>query len=92
MFIPLFKKGKKDHPGNSRVVPLVGKQLEMILREKIYLLLEESGLIRNRQRGTGNPGSSLAFGTVCGVCIFPVKACIFPSCSVFHPHTNGLIS
>lgn len=38
--VPLFKKGCKEKPGNYRPVSLtslVGKLLERILRDKIYM-------------------------------------------------------
>eukprot|EP00061_Rhincodon_typus_P002622 g18031.t1 len=53
-FVPLLKKGSTDNPGNYRSVSLtsmVGKLLEKILRDKIYVHLEANGLISDRQHG-----------------------------------------
>ena len=50
--VPLFKKGKKDNPGNYRPVSLtsaVGKLLERILRDRMYAHLERNKLINDSQ-------------------------------------------
>ena len=52
--VPLVKKGSKDNPGNYRSVSLmsvVGKLLEKILRDRIYVHLELNNLISDRQHG-----------------------------------------
>jgi len=52
--VPLFKKGRKDNPGNYRPVSLtsvVGKLLEKIVRDRIYSHLEINGHISERQHG-----------------------------------------
>eukprot|EP00061_Rhincodon_typus_P006699 g27627.t1 len=52
--VPLFKKGDKEKPGNYRLVSLtlvVGRLLEGILRDRIYMYLERQGVIRDSQRG-----------------------------------------
>ncbi|CAM4604369.1 unnamed protein product [Caretta caretta] len=51
---PIFKKGKKEDPGNSRPVSLTsvpGKIMEQVLKESILKHLEERKVIRNRQNG-----------------------------------------
>ena len=52
--VPLFMKGSKDNPGNYRPVslmPVVGKLLEKVLRDRIYTHLELNNLISDRQHG-----------------------------------------
>ena len=52
--VPLFKKDRRDSPGNYRTVSLtsvVGKLLEKILKDKVYSHLEEKRLISDRQHG-----------------------------------------
>eukprot|EP00061_Rhincodon_typus_P012114 g37632.t1 len=52
--VPLFKKGDEEKPGNYRPVsltPVVGKLLERILRDRIYMYLKRQGLIKNSQHG-----------------------------------------
>jgi len=52
--VPLFKKGKRDLPGNYRPVSLtsvVGKVLERIIRDRIYSYLERNELIGDSQHG-----------------------------------------
>lgn len=47
--VPLFEKGTRNNPGNSRpwrLTPVVGKLLE-----RIYSHLEENGLIMESQHG-----------------------------------------
>ena len=51
---PIFKKGKRDNPGNYRPVSLtsvVGKIMESILRDQILIHLKGSNLIRKTQHG-----------------------------------------
>ena len=50
----LLKKDFRDKPGNSRPVSLmsvVGKLLEKLLKESIYLCLTRQDLIRDSQQG-----------------------------------------
>uniref|UniRef100_K7EWB4 Reverse transcriptase domain-containing protein n=1 Tax=Pelodiscus sinensis TaxID=13735 RepID=K7EWB4_PELSI len=52
--VPIFKKGKKDDPGNYRSVSLTSvprKIMEGILKEPILRHLEERKVIRNSQHG-----------------------------------------
>ncbi|CAM5078437.1 unnamed protein product [Natator depressus] len=52
--VPIFKKGKKDAPGNYRPASLTsvpGKIMEQVLKESILKHLEERKVIRNSQHG-----------------------------------------
>ncbi|CAM4704989.1 unnamed protein product [Lepidochelys kempii] len=52
--VPIFKKGKKENPGNHRPVSLTsvpGKIMEQVLKESILKHLEERKVIRNSQHG-----------------------------------------
>ncbi|CAM5108800.1 unnamed protein product [Eretmochelys imbricata] len=52
--VPIFKKGKKEDPGNYRPVSLTsvsGKIMEQVLKESILKHLEERKVIRTGQHG-----------------------------------------
>ncbi|KAF7250585.1 hypothetical protein EYD10_04010 [Varanus komodoensis] len=54
MLSPIFKKGKKDEPGNYRPVsltPIPGKVLEQIIKKFICKHLEENAVINRSQHG-----------------------------------------
>ncbi|CAM5088467.1 unnamed protein product [Eretmochelys imbricata] len=52
--VPIFKKGKKDDPGNYRpgsLTSVPGKIMEHVLKESILKHLDERKVIRNNQHG-----------------------------------------
>jgi len=52
--IPVFKKGKKEDPGNYRLVSLtsiLGKMMELLILEVIIKQVEEKKVIRSSQHG-----------------------------------------
>ncbi|CAM4668918.1 unnamed protein product [Lepidochelys kempii] len=52
--VPIFKKGKKEDPGNNKPVSLTSvpaKIMEQVLKESILKHLEERKVIRNSQHG-----------------------------------------
>ncbi|KAG6932917.1 hypothetical protein G0U57_020385, partial [Chelydra serpentina] len=52
--VPIFKKGKKEDPGNYRPVSLTsvpGKIIKQVLKESILNQLKERKVIRNNQHG-----------------------------------------
>ncbi|CAM5146985.1 unnamed protein product [Eretmochelys imbricata] len=52
--VPIFKKGKKEDPGNYKAVSLTSvpeKIMEQVLKESILKRLEERKVIRNSQHG-----------------------------------------
>ncbi|CAM4559692.1 unnamed protein product [Lepidochelys kempii] len=52
--VPIFKKGKKENPGNytpSSLTSVPSKIMEQVLRESILKHLEERKVIRNSQHG-----------------------------------------
>ncbi|CAM4689446.1 unnamed protein product [Lepidochelys kempii] len=60
--VPIFKKGKKEDPGNYRPVSLTsvpGKIMEQVLKESIVKHLHERKVIRNNQYGFTNGRSCL---------------------------------
>jgi len=62
--IPIFKKGKKENPGNYRPVSLTsipGKVMEQLILEVINKEVEEKKVIRSSQHGFTKGKSCLTF-------------------------------